>query len=380
MKKVLILTASFGDGHNAAARSVHDAIRLTNPDVDVRVLDLFDVAYGPLNTVMKAFYRVVVKHAPKVWARLFQMFDDPVTFRRQVKSAGRLHRAMRRLMENESPNAIVSTYPVYSHVLANLYPDIAKRRFKLSTVVTDSISVCSAWYLAYSDAFIVANEQTAAVLLKNGVARDRVCELGFPVNPKFTQPPKFDPPIGAAHPRVLYVINTGKALVDDTLERLLEMNKTCHLTITTGRDVALRRKLTERLKHFGARVQVMGWTDQMPQMLMSHHLLVAKAGGAIVQEAIAAKCPMIINQVIPGQEEGNAFLIQSLEAGTVAQPHEVPQWVQRAFANNAQLWGDWRANLEQASRPDASLRIARFILQGSGETHEKVPVVDEKAA
>jgi UDP-N-acetylglucosamine:LPS N-acetylglucosamine transferase len=380
MKKILILTASFGDGHNAAARSVCDAIRLVDVDADARVIDLFEVAYGPLNTAMKAGYRIVVKHAPKVWARMFRMFDDPVAFRRQVKSAGKLHRVMRKLVETEAPDAIVSTYPVYSHVLANLFPDIAARRFKLFTVVTDSISVCSAWYLAHSDAFIVPNEQTGAVLLKNGVPSERVCELGFPVSPKFTQPPKFDPPLGTTPPRVLYVINTGKALVDDTLERLLELNKTCRLTITTGRDIALQKKLTERLKHFGSRVQVMGWTDQMPQMLMSHHLLIAKAGGAIVQEAIAANCPMIINQVIPGQEEGNAFLIQSLDAGVVAAPHDVPQWVQRAFANYGQLWGDWRMNLEMASRPDSSLRIAQFVLQNGVQARAEKSVARERAA
>jgi len=29
----------------------------------------------------------------------------------------------------------------------------------------------------------------------------------------------------------------------------------------------------------------------MPQLLMSHHLVIGKAGGAMVQEAIAAGCP-----------------------------------------------------------------------------------------
>ena len=46
----------------------------------------------------------------------------------------------------------------------------------------------------------------------------------------------------------------------------------------------------------------------MPELMMSNHLVISKAGSAIVQEAIAARCPMIINQVIPGQEEGNAEL------------------------------------------------------------------------
>jgi UDP-N-acetylglucosamine:LPS N-acetylglucosamine transferase len=43
-------------------------------------------------------------------------------------------------------------------------------------------------------------------------------------------------------------------------------------------------------------------------MMHENHLLIGKAGGATVQETIAAKCPMIINHVVAGQEEGNARL------------------------------------------------------------------------
>lgn len=35
MKRVLILTASFGDGHNAAARNLSDALEVLSPDVKV---------------------------------------------------------------------------------------------------------------------------------------------------------------------------------------------------------------------------------------------------------------------------------------------------------------------------------------------------------
>ena len=43
----------------------------------------------------------------------------------------------------------------------------------------------------------------------------------------------------------------------------------------------------------------------------------SKAGGATTQEAIAAKCPMIINQVVPGQEEGNARLIAETKSAFI---------------------------------------------------------------
>jgi len=57
MKKVLILTAGFGEGHNAAARNLRDALELVSDDVKVEVLDLFESCYGSFNTVAKTRIR-----------------------------------------------------------------------------------------------------------------------------------------------------------------------------------------------------------------------------------------------------------------------------------------------------------------------------------
>jgi processive 1,2-diacylglycerol beta-glucosyltransferase len=89
-------------------------------------------------------------------------------------------------------------------------------------------------------------------------------------------------------------INTGKAKPGKSLERLLKVPD-LDLTITVGRDAWLKARLSERFREHSDRVHVYGWTNQMPRLLMSHHLVVAKAGGAMVQEAIAARCPIIIN-------------------------------------------------------------------------------------
>jgi hypothetical protein len=39
------------------------------------------------------------------------------------------------------------------------------------------------------------------------------------------------------------------------------------------------------------RVHIDGWTNRTPKLLMPHHLAIGTAGGARVQEAIAARCP-----------------------------------------------------------------------------------------
>jgi processive 1,2-diacylglycerol beta-glucosyltransferase len=87
----------------------------------------------------------------------------------------------------------------------------------------------------------------------------------------------------------------------------------------------------------------------------------------MVQEAIAAGCPMIINQVIPGQEEGNARLIRKLGVGAVAEKsRELRDLVEEVFAHKSRQWQEWRDNLEKVSQPDAAVRIAELVLEQAG--------------
>jgi processive 1,2-diacylglycerol beta-glucosyltransferase len=202
------------------------------------------------------------------------------------------------------------------------------------------------------------------LLVAAGVPEEKIRTLGFPVSHLFTEEPTTPmvPPSFGEQRRLLYVINTGKKKAGKAIARLLEIPDT-HLTITVGRDAELKAKLLEQTQEYGDRVKILGWTNQMPQLLLSSHLVISKAGGAIVQEAIAAKCPMIVNQVIPGQEEGNARLVSEYGLGAVAERNrEVPDLVKEAFAHRARQWQEWRHNLAKLSKPDASLRLAELVL------------------
>jgi len=128
-----------------------------------------------------------------------------------------------------------------------------------------------------------------------------------------------------------------------------------------GRDEKLHRAIE---KAAGNReIDIFGWTDEMPRLLCENHLLIGKAGGATVQETIAAGCPMIINHVVFGQEEGNARLIVETNSGAIALSNdEAVAQVQRAFASDAKQWHQWSANIGKLSRPRASLDIAEFLL------------------
>ena len=363
MKKILILTAGFGDGHNAAARSLRDAIELCDEDARAEVVDLFADSYGAFNTFARKSYLGIVQYAPRLWGGIYSMLEHPFV-EKQLGGFTRLQTTLEKILAETQPDCVVSTYPVYGHVIKKIYASHNERPFRFITVVTDSITVNSSWFRAPSDFFCVANDETAEVLKKGGVVREQIKVLGFPVSPLFAENPNDLPaPVGDKPRRVLYVINTGKKKAGKAIDRLLEIDDV-HLTITAGRDPELRAELIERTRDFEDRVKVLGWTNQMPELMMSHHLIISKAGGATVQEAIAARIPMIVNQVIPGQEEGNAELIWRCGLGAIAEKNkEVAELVENAFAHRAGQWNEWRANLKKVSRPNAARDIAELILE-----------------
>jgi processive 1,2-diacylglycerol beta-glucosyltransferase len=365
VKKVLILTAGFGDGHNTAARNVADALDLISDEVKVEVLDVFQSSLGLLNDVLKKAYLGLTRFAPSVWNGIYSMLDSSRGLESNLLAFGNLKTAVEQILAQSQPDCVLSTYPVYAHVMREIYRDHSERPFRFITVVTDSISVNSSWFRAPSDWYCVANEATAGVLRKGGVPAEKIKAFGFPVNPFFAenQQEAVPAPEAGGPIKILYIINTGKKKSGKAIDRLLEIPRV-HLTITAGRDAELKEKLVRRTERFGERVRVLGWTNQMPRLMLSHHLVVTKAGGATVQEAIAGRCPMILNQVIPGQEDGNAQLVKELDAGVVADKNrEVAEWIAKAFAGEGRLWKTWRDNLTKAARPDASLRIAELALQ-----------------
>jgi hypothetical protein len=229
MKKILILTAGFGDGHNAAARSLRDAIEFLDENARAEVLDLFADSYGAFNTLARKAYLGMVQYTPSLWGGIYSMLENPFV-EKQLGSFTRLQAMLEKILNETQPDCVVSTYPIYGHVIKKIFHG-HERPFKFITVVTDSITINSAWFRAPSDYFCVANDASAEVLLKGGVAKKQIKALGFPVNPIFADNPDALPqPLGNEPRHVLYIINTGKKKAGKAVDRLLDLENV-HLTI-----------------------------------------------------------------------------------------------------------------------------------------------------
>jgi processive 1,2-diacylglycerol beta-glucosyltransferase len=365
MKKILIFTAGFGEGHNTAARNIRDAIEhVAANEASVEVLDLFDSCYGKLNDFFRKAYIAAINRTPRVWGKIYNVIDGTQFVESNMAMLTKMKRAMSDVLTQLEPDAVVSTYPIYNYVIDAIYSDGRARNFSQITVITDSITVNSVWYRCVSDYFLVANEDTATVLRNASVPEQQIRIFGFPVTYRFAELPDERYQEGSTGPRrVLYLINSGKKEAPGLVRRLGERSD-IQLTVIVGRDAALRKEIESEVRSTANPVKILGWTNRMPELLTNHHLVITKAGGATVQEAIAARTPPIISQVVPGQEEGNARLIVENECGCLApSPEAILAALDGAFASEEKRLKTWFSNIAKLSKPDASLQIARFILE-----------------
>ncbi len=364
-KRILILTAGYGEGHNAAARGLRAGLAAVAPEAaEVEVHDIFAETYGVANDWVRRSYLAAINRAPGAWGEFYDWLDQRARFGGGLKLFFLAKRRLRQLLARFQPEIVISVFPAYPHFLDEIVGS-APAPFQRVVCVTDSITVNAIWYRCAADYFLVPNEFTAAVLFAAGVPPEKVHALGFPVPPIFAELGNLrQPPSPEYGRRILYMLNPGRRVVPEIISGLAKI-ASARLTVTVGRDARLHDAVEAVRRTVARKFEILGWSDQLPRLMLESHLLISKAGGATVQEAVAARCPMIVNQVVPGQEQGNARLLVETGSGAIAtEPAAIVAAVEGAFANGARQWCEWSENISRMSRPRASLEIAERLLAG----------------
>ena len=310
MKKILILTAGFGEGHNSAARGIRDGLsQLRGAAACTSSCTIFSPRPTAWRTTSRArtLSRPDQPCAANLGPRVYRRLDRQQNFSGNFKVFFTLKKKFSALLGRLQPDVIVSVYPAYPHMLDEMLGPDRPSCGKRVVVITDSLTVNAIWYRCSADYFLLPNERSAAVLHRAGISPEKTKTFGFPVSPAFAEPGVSGAALDRTGRRVLYLINARRstrqnwcsgsgARSNSTDGRRSDATAVCK----SGREHARRGACR--------RFTMVGWSEELPRLLRESHLLISKAGGATVQEAMSAACPMIVNHVIPGQEEGNARL------------------------------------------------------------------------
>ena len=360
--KILILTAGFGEGHNSAALNLQRALK---PRATTLCADPCALGAPWVTRQLQNLYRKITTHAPWLWRKIYDSTERQDFSKKRLPFMRKPEKKLRELILEFKPDAILSTYPLYPYFIERIFNQ-GITRVPVFTVVTDSIAINAAWRKAPTDFWLVTDQHTKDALSQQGLPEHQIIDTGFPVDPHFAdlQPVSSEDTLKPL--RILYFPTPKKPHVRRVSRELLESTgPDSELTIVLGKHL---RKIHCRAKEieeqYPGRVTIKGWSKKVPELLNSHHLVVGKAGGATVHEALAAECPMLIHHLVPGQEEGNLSLLHHLHGGDLAESAgSLSGHLGEMLADDASLWRNMKRDLAQHSRPSAAQRAADFILQ-----------------
>jgi 1,2-diacylglycerol 3-beta-galactosyltransferase len=321
LKKILILYADAGFGHRSAALAIQAAmeklygdrchVRLENPLDDERVPTFLRES--------QADYDRIIKSAPELYRFGYEASDAglPATLMDGAFIL-MLFDVMKELVDRRKPDAIVTTYPVYQAPLDALFTT-RKVGVPLLTVVTDLVSTHRIWFNRGVDQCLVPTEEVRALAIQGGIPDEKIKVFGIPVSPLISEEKRSKSQIRKAlglKTDLITLLVLGSKRIEGVPEILSGINHSrlpVQLLLVAGGDDELLEKYQQVEWHVP--VQIHNFVENVPALMHASDLIVCKAGGLAVSESLAAGLPMLLVNVLPGQEQGNADYVVSHGCG-----------------------------------------------------------------
>jgi len=295
-QRVLVLSADVGEGHAAAARALAEQAA-GKADVEVEVIDGLAAMGRLLRPVVEDGYRWQLRFVPWTYSLVYWLLEHvgPARWYAHWSLCAFGAKPLARAIQERDPDVVVSTYPAVTVVLAHL-----RRRgvIRCPTVATiTDLTGLFFWAQPGIDMHLAMYESSLPDV-ERIAGRDSAQLVRPLVSERFHEkrcPRETRRALGLPVEGRMLVVSGGGWGVGDIEGAVREL---CHVDAVTsvvclaGRNEALRRRL-EKVFADEPIVQVWGFTDQMPQLLVAADALVHSTGGVTCLEATAVGTPIV---------------------------------------------------------------------------------------
>jgi UDP-N-acetylglucosamine:LPS N-acetylglucosamine transferase len=296
--RFLVLSASMGSGHDAAATAL--AHRLTCAGHQVSRADLLDLLPSPMGGALRSFYRGIIEHVPAVYAGIYAAFfrhgaeRPPGTTPVAALAGPRLLD----LAGQYRPHAIVSVFHLAAQAAGRLR-DLGQLPVPCAVMVID-FAVHRQWLHAGNDLYLcLADQMTTRVQKTLGCP---AITSGPLIADRFARPPAATDVARwrrrlAADGRPAVLLSTGAWGTASGLRqtaRLLDGAGYLPVVLCGGNG-RLHRKVA-----LSPHAIALGWVDDMPGLMAAARVFIDNAAGQTAQEALAAGLPVVSYRPIPG--------------------------------------------------------------------------------
>ena len=322
---VVILMSDTGGGHRSLSRAIAAGLeRRLGAGVRSTIVDPFDAAPARLPSAILGLYGPIIQRIPAIYGWIYDALDAPGRFAAIGRRLGQpVVAQLRQLLTRERPDAIVCAHALTTTLALDALDDVGGEPVPLAAMVTELATVHWSWIDHRVSRYFAATDEVVGALRAHGVPPSRVQLTGLPVGHQFgaiAESPE------ETRRRLRLIANRTTALVlaggegsgrlAELVPRLAAALPDLQLVVVCGRNERLRRGLSG----YGLppTVRVLGFVENMPELMHAADFVLTKGGPQTIAETLAAGRPVVVTELLPGQERGNGAYVVRRGAGYLA--------------------------------------------------------------
>lgn len=365
--RILLFHIAISSGHKMAAEAVAAALQRLHPSVQTVCVDSISLVKPLVGNAVKKTYLKVIQSFPELWEYLYfskEVYQSTAKFRARVNEKNA--RTFARFIEEVDPDAVVCTQAYPCGVTA-AYKRMTGKTLPLVGVVTDYVAHAY-WFFPETDLYMVPTSEVAEeVATTFGVDQSLLVPTGIPIHPDFMDGngARARDQLGIPPDEKLVMImggGNGLGSLAEVTQRLDKLHGEFSIVVIAGKNDKLYRHLRSLSGQFKRPVRILGYVNNIRDLMMASNLLVTKPGGMTTAESLAAALPMVLFDVIPGQEARNcSYLLKHGIAVWGLTPEDVARHVDSLISNDL-LLNSMTQEARSAARPQAACDIASRVL------------------
>lgn len=370
---VLIFYASYGGGHLNAAKSIDEYINKNYKNVDTELIDCMKYVNKTVEKITTGAYREMAKKAPWVWGTIYSTSQKGPLAHISNRSNKILAIKLLKLLREKKPDLIISTHPFSSQMCSYLKRK-GKIRAKIATIMTD-FAPHEQWLVGhdFTDYFFVAHDKMKQYLIEQNISDNKIFISGIPISNRFLKLYNKkdilnEYKLSKNKKTVLFFgggeFGLGKSKTLHVFESFVSSNKNIQIIAISGRNEKMKLGFEEIVNKYNASefVRILGFTNQVPELMSISDLVVTKPGGLTTSESLASHLPMVIINPIPGQEEENAEFLESNGIAVWIKKHDDADTIIKELLSDQNKLNTMRKNTSLLAKPNSTKTICDTLL------------------
>ena len=327
--KILIISSDTGGGHRSAAAAIVAGVQkfLDSESYAIRVVRAIEESHHLADKLVR-LYNWILRNRQH-WMKYYYWMINRIRPDTRQFFHKRCVGYVRDLFERWCPHIVVSVHPLTQHIFGRVLKELnLADRVPLVSVVTDPCyGFWKGWACDAVTLYLVASEDARRQLIDYGVSPERIKISGMPVHPKFAYPGEEAAQaarraLGLDADKFTVFVNAGwvgGGNIPQIFRELVQGELDMQAIFLAGKNEDLRAVAESIATDAPFPVKVIGYSDEIEQLMSAANVMISKLGGLTTFEALACRVPIIadvITDPMP-QEAGTAKLIAQRGAGVM---------------------------------------------------------------